>query len=69
MCWSHRLVESVQDLWVHPLQPLLKQGHPEQGVQGRVQAASERLQGDSTATGQPVLGLSQLHCLMLRGKI
>lgn len=36
-------------------QPLPKQGHSQQGVQGHLQVASKDLQGeDSTATGQPV---------------
>jgi len=37
------MAEAVRDLWVHLLQLLLKQGHPEQAVQHRVQVAFEDL--------------------------
>ena len=44
------MAEVGRDLWVHLAQPLLQQGHPEQGAQAHVQAVLEDLQGgDSTA--------------------
>ena len=47
---NHKVVKVGRDLWVHVAQPLLQQGHPEHGAQGRVQAALEDLQGgDPTA--------------------
>lgn len=52
--------------WQGPLdhwaQPLLQQGHPEQGAQSHAQVASEDLQGQiSTASGQLVPVLHQPH--------
>lgn len=47
---THGMAEAGRILWVHQLQTLIQQEHPEQ-----VQVASEDLQGgDSTASGQPV---------------
>jgi len=56
---NHRMAEVGVELWVHPAQPLLQQGHPEQGAQDRVQAAFWDLQGD--LCGKPVLVLQHLH--------
>ena len=39
------MAEAGRTVWVHLVQPLLQQGHPEQAAQDRVQAASEDLQG------------------------
>jgi len=44
------MAEVGRDCWVHLIQPLLKQGHPEQCAQVYVQADFEDLQGrDPTA--------------------
>ena len=49
------MVEVGRNLWVHLVQPLLKQRHQEQGDQDLVQVASEDLQGGGSMTcGQPV---------------
>ena len=40
---NHRMVEVGSDLWVHLVQPLLKQGYPQQGAQAHTQAAFEDL--------------------------
>ena len=66
---NHKMIGVEMDLWVHLLQPLLQQGHPEQGAQGHVQAALEDLQGrDPTASGQPVPALHQISAsLFLEG--
>jgi len=43
------MVKIENDLWIHLVQPLLKQVHPEQVSQAHIQAAFEDLQGgDST---------------------
>lgn len=49
------------DLWRYLSQPLVQQGHREQGAQAHIQAALEDLQGNSTASGQPVPMLCQPH--------
>lgn len=41
------MAEVGRALWVHLLQPLLKQRHREQGAQDPIQAAFEGPQGDS----------------------
>lgn len=54
---THGMAEAGRILWVHQLQTLIQQEHPEQ-----VQVASEDLQGgDSTASGQPVRVLQHPH--------
>ena len=63
-----------RDLCVPQAQALLQQEHPEQGVQGHIQAALEDLQGGSlTAPGQPVPVLHHLHSaavlLVFRGDL
>jgi len=68
------VAESGRALWSHPVPPVAKQGHPEQGAQHHVQAAAEGLQGgDPTASGQPVPGLRHPHSteglLVLRGSL
>jgi len=58
------MVEAGRDLWVHLADPLLKQGHAEQGAQDHIQAAFGDLQGeDPTASGQSVPGLCHLHSM------
>jgi len=42
---EYSMAEDGMDLWVHLDQPLLKQGHPEQSAQARVQMAFDYLQG------------------------
>lgn len=42
---SHRLSKVGKDLWVRLTQSLLKQGHPEQCLQGHTQVAFEDLWG------------------------
>ena len=54
--------EGDRALWVSQAQPLLQQGHSEQGAQGYIQAAAGDPQGGNpTASGQPVLLLCHLH--------
>lgn len=55
------MAEVGRDLWVHLVQPLLKQRHPEHGNQDHVQVAFEAFQGYSIASGQPVPVLTHLH--------
>lgn len=58
----HRMAAGGRDLWVYLAQPLLQQGHPEQGVQAHTQVVAEGLQwGDSTASRQPVPVLWHPH--------
>jgi len=56
------MAEVGRDCWGHLIQPLLKQGHPEQCAQVYVQADFEDLQGgDSAASGQLMPVLSHPH--------
>ena len=56
------MAEVGRALWVSQAQPLLQQGHPEQGAQGHIQRAAGNPQGgDPTVSGQPVLLLCHLH--------
>lgn len=49
-----------QDVWIHLVPPLLKQGHTEEGAQAYVQAASEGLQGEDSTTCVSALSLERL---------
>jgi len=69
--WNHWMIEDVRDLWVHLAQPLLKQDHPELGVQSHVQVASSDLQaGNSTVSmGNPyqcTIRIAQKHIPICR---
>ena len=44
------MILAGRDFWVLVVQPLLKQGHPEQGAQGHIQVSSKDLQGGASAT-------------------
>lgn len=56
------MAEVDRDFWVHPIQMLLKQGHPEQHAQVCVQADFEDLQeGNCTASGHLVSVLSHQY--------
>lgn len=56
------MVDVGRDLWVNVLQPLLQQGHPEQGAQDHIHVASGDLQGFiSTASLQPFPVVWHLH--------
>lgn len=57
-------------LWRHLLQPLLQQGHLEQGAQHHTQVASEGLQGDcTTSLGSLCYPHSIEVLLMVRGSL
>ena len=59
---NHSMADVRRDHWVHVAQPLLQQGHPEQGARGCVQVTFGDLQGgDPTASGQPVPLLRHPH--------
>lgn len=57
---KHRLAEAGWDLWVPLAQTLLQQRHSDQGAQGHIQVDLEDLQGDPSASGQPVPVLRHL---------
>ena len=55
---NHRIVEFGRDLWVHLVQPQLRQEQSEQCVQYHVHAVFGDLWGgDSTVSGKPLLVL------------
>lgn len=57
-----KMAEVDKDCWVHPVQMLLKEGHPEQRAQVCVRADFEDLQGgDCTASGHLVPVLSHQY--------
>lgn len=59
---NHQMVEIWRDLFVPLVQPLLKQGHPEQGTQIHVQVHFEGSRFHNIS-GQPMPVLTYSHCI------